>query len=71
MGHLPSRLGYQPTLGGELAKLSIAGVMRDQIGEISRRNAPKYLPFTGTLFQFIAVSNLLTIVPGYAALALK
>ncbi|KJS18419.1 MAG: ATP synthase F0F1 subunit A [Peptococcaceae bacterium BRH_c4b] len=39
--------------------------MRDQIREISRQDPGLYLPFVGSLFLFIAVSNLLIIVPGY------
>lgn len=39
--------------------------MRDQIREVSRQEPERYLPLVGTLFLFIAVSNLLTIVPGY------
>lgn len=42
--------------------------MRDQIREISGGDRPDpYLPFIGTLFLFIAVANLLTILPGYVA----
>ncbi|MGK7955328.1 MAG: F0F1 ATP synthase subunit A, partial [Crocosphaera sp.] len=36
-----------------------------QIEEISQQKPDPYLPFVGTLFIFIAVSNLLTIIPGY------
>ncbi len=39
--------------------------MRDQIREVSRQDPGVYLPFVGTLFLFIAVANLLAIVPGY------
>jgi len=39
--------------------------MRDQIHDVSRQRAGPYLPFVGTLFVFIAVSNVLAIVPGY------
>ena len=41
--------------------------IRDQIGEISQQRPDRYLPFIGSLFIFIAVSNLLSIVPGYQA----
>jgi F-type H+-transporting ATPase subunit a len=41
--------------------------MTDQIREISHQEPGRFLPFVGTLFLFIAVSNLLTIVPGYEA----
>ncbi|MEZ6079878.1 MAG: F0F1 ATP synthase subunit A [Pirellulaceae bacterium] len=39
--------------------------MRDQIREVSHQDPGVYLPFVGTLFLFIAVANLLAIVPGY------
>jgi F-type H+-transporting ATPase subunit a len=41
--------------------------MRDQIREVSRQDPGRYLPFVGTLFLFIGVANLLSIVPGYRA----
>lgn len=40
---------------------------RRQITEISGQPARRYLPFVGTLFVFIAVSNALMIVPGFIA----
>lgn len=39
--------------------------MRDQIREVSRRDPGRFLPFIGTLFLFIALSNLLMVVPAY------
>ncbi len=39
--------------------------IQSQIQAISQRETYRYLPFVGTLFIFIAVSNLLTIVPWY------
>ena len=47
-----------------LLEVLIIGI-RDQIKEISHQEPGKYLPFVGTLFLFIAISNLLGIVPGY------
>jgi F-type H+-transporting ATPase subunit a len=41
--------------------------MRRQVMEISRREPKGFLPFLGTLFLYIAVSNLLSIVPGFAS----
>jgi F-type H+-transporting ATPase subunit a len=43
----------------------VVTAMRDQIREVSHQQADGYLPFVGTLFLFIAVANLLSIVPGY------
>jgi len=40
---------------------------RKQIRDVTRQDPGPYLPFIGTLFLFIAVSNILTIVPGYQA----
>lgn len=39
--------------------------MGKQIRDISQHDPGRYLPFIGTLFLFIAVANILTIVPGY------
>jgi F-type H+-transporting ATPase subunit a len=41
--------------------------INQQIREISQQPAGRYLPFVGTLFLFIAVSNLLSVVPGFRA----
>ena len=41
--------------------------MKNQIREISREAPGRYLPFIGTLFLFIFVCNLLTVVPFYVA----
>jgi F-type H+-transporting ATPase subunit a len=43
----------------------VVQTIRDQIREITNQSARAYLPFIGTLFLFIAVANLLTLVPGY------
>lgn len=43
----------------------LVGGMRRQIREVSRQEPGRYLPFIGTLFLFIAVSNALMIVPGW------
>ncbi|MBS4052287.1 MAG: F0F1 ATP synthase subunit A [Methylomonas sp.] len=40
--------------------------LREQIRQTSCQDPGPYLPFVGTLFLFIALSNLLAIVPGYA-----
>lgn len=41
--------------------------LRDQIREVGDQEPQRYLPFVGTLFLFLAFTNLLTIVPGYTA----
>lgn len=39
--------------------------IRDQIRDVSQQEPERYLPFIGSLFLFIAVSNLLVIIPGF------
>lgn len=39
--------------------------IQKQIRDASDRQSDQFLPFIGTLFLFIAMANLLTIVPGY------
>jgi F-type H+-transporting ATPase subunit a len=43
----------------------VVSMMRQQIQDVSRQEPGPYLAFIGTLFLFIAVANLLAIVPGY------
>ena len=51
--------------GQNLLEVLVDGIKK-QIKEISgHSSATPYLPFIGTLFIFIAVSNILSIVPGY------
>lgn len=50
---------------GQHALEAILQIMKSQIEQVSRRDASRYLPFVGTLFLFIFVSNVLGIVPGY------
>jgi F-type H+-transporting ATPase subunit a len=49
-----------------LLEILVAAV-RDQIEEVSQQKAARYLAFIGTLFIFIAVANILAVVPGYQA----
>jgi F-type H+-transporting ATPase subunit a len=39
--------------------------IKKQIAEVGLRRPEKYLGFVGTLFLFIAIANLFTILPGY------
>jgi F-type H+-transporting ATPase subunit a len=41
--------------------------VQQQIAEISNQASERYLPYIGTIFLFIAVSNVLAVVPGYHA----
>ena len=43
----------------------VVSLIRDQIREVSREDPGPYQSFIGALFLFIAVANLLTIIPGY------
>ena len=56
--------GMQISRGQNLLEV-LVGLIRDQIRDVSRQEPGPYLAFIGTLFLFIAVANLLTIVPGY------
>lgn len=57
-----------PRSGWTAALDGIVSLVRGQIQEISgREGADEYLPFIGTLFLFIAVSNLMDVVPGWRA----
>ena len=49
-----------------LLEVLVTGI-RDQIAQVSHQQPGPYLPFVGTLFLFIALSNLLNVVPGYLA----
>ena len=49
---------------GTLLEFIVDGI-RSQIHEISRQDPTPYVPFVGTLFLFIAMSSLLSVVPGY------
>ncbi len=47
-----------------LLEVIVAGI-RSQIREVAGHDPAPYIPFVGTLFLFIAASNLLAVVPGY------
>ena len=49
-----------------LLEIVVQGIA-DQIRDISQQPPERYLPFAGTLFLFILVCNLLTIIPFYLA----
>jgi len=57
---------------GELSKgqnllESLVDLINRQIEEVSGKHPGQFLPFIGTLFIFVAISNALTIIPGYIA----
>lgn len=43
----------------------VVSTIREQLEDIAGEDGKKYMPFIGTLFLFIVISNLLTIVPYY------
>lgn len=47
-----------------LLEIIVTGI-NQQIEEVGLKNPQKYLSFLGTLFLFVAVSSLFTVVPGY------
>jgi F-type H+-transporting ATPase subunit a len=47
-----------------LLEIIVTG-MNQQIEEVGLKNPQKYLGFLGTLFLFVAMASLFTIVPGY------
>ncbi len=49
-----------------LLEVLVTGI-NDQIRQVSHQEPGRYLPFVGTLFLFIAMANLLNVVPGYMA----
>jgi F-type H+-transporting ATPase subunit a len=49
-----------------LLEVLVTGI-RNQVREVSHQDPGRYLPFIGTLFLFIAMANLLNVVPGYVA----
>jgi F-type H+-transporting ATPase subunit a len=58
------RTGEELSHGQNLLEAVVSTIER-QIAEVSGQDARPFLPFVGTLFLFIVVSNVLSIVPGY------
>lgn len=58
--------GPELSRGQNLLEVLVIGIL-DQIQEASQQDPRRFLPFVGTLFIFIATSNLLSIVPGFHA----
>ena len=44
---------------------AIVSGMESQLKEITRRETVRFMPFVGTLFLFVGVSNVLSVVPGF------
>lgn len=54
-----------PTSRWRMAVELVVATIRDQIRAIGGGDPGRYLPFVGTLFLFILVSNVLGVVPGF------
>ena len=52
--------------GQNILEVLVTG-LRDQIREVGDQEPQRYLPFVGTMFLFLAFSNLLSIIPGFVA----
>lgn len=60
------RADFTLSKGQNALEVIVTGAM-DQIREISQQEPKPYLTFIGSLFLFIVVSNVLSVVPGFQA----
>lgn len=44
---------------------SIVSMILGQVGDVTRQRPQRFLPFLGTIFIFVAASNLLSVIPGF------
>jgi F-type H+-transporting ATPase subunit a len=56
-----------PLARGQAALEALVSFLGDQIRAVTEQDPKPYLPFVGTLFLFIALSNILAVVPGFIA----
>ena len=56
--------GLQRSRWQNLLEIVVTAINK-QIGEVGLRQPEKYLGFLGTLFLFVAMASLFTIIPGY------
>lgn len=56
--------GTAPSRGQAFLEI-VVEMIQGQIREVTQQDPARFLPFIGTLFLFIAASNLLAIVPGF------
>ena len=47
-----------------LLEIIVAGI-RQQLKEVTRKEPDRFMPFVGTLFLFVAISNTLSLIPGF------
>ena len=55
----------KPTSTRQSVLEALVSMISSQIEDVMQRKAKPFLPFIGTLFLFIAVLNVLSIIPGY------
>lgn len=60
----PLSATLRPSRWQGLLEVLVTGI-RDQIRDIAGEDPDRYVPFIGTLFLFIALSNVLAVVPGF------
>jgi F-type H+-transporting ATPase subunit a len=58
--------GAEITHWQNLLEVLVTGIC-DQIRQVSHEEPGRFLPFVGSLFLFIAMANLLNVIPGYMA----
>ena len=56
--------GMHLSKGQNLLEVIVGGI-REQIRDVAQDEPDKYMPFVGTLFIFIAISNTLGLIPGF------
>jgi len=61
-GHLSTN--HQRSRWQNLLEIVVVAIQQ-QISDIGLKKPRKYLPFLGTLFLFVAVASLFTVIPGY------
>jgi F-type H+-transporting ATPase subunit a len=65
---LTRRLVIGPTISiRQCIVEGLVEVMAGQIRDVTQQAPRRYLPFIGSLFLFIALSNILTLIPGFLA----
>jgi F-type H+-transporting ATPase subunit a len=57
--------GLERSRWQNLLEIVVAGIEK-QIEEVGLRDAKKYIGFVGTLFLFVAMASICTVIPGYS-----
>jgi len=60
------KAGKEVTRGQNVLEAVVTFIL-DQIRDVTEQDPRPYLPFIGTLFLFILISNILSIIPGFRA----